>query len=153
MLTEFDRISPAYTQEVAAATRHSIKSSIAMAERRYLDSAHESEAADIGNCTICRLPSTGFAFDLAQMPDSAIAAFTKYVNSTSILSRYDLDRLFLAGSYKRLGELWEAKGDRAKAAHYYGKFLDLWKNPDAALQPQVTDIRKRLARVSDVETR
>jgi len=153
MLTEFDRISPAYTQEVAAATRHTIQSSIAMAERRYLDSAHESEAADIGNCTICRLPSTGFAFDLAQMPDSAIAAFTKYVNSTSILSRYGLDRLFLAGSYKRLGELWEAKGDRAKAAHYYGKFLDLWKNPDAALQPQVTDIRKRLARVSDVETR
>jgi len=153
MLTEFDRISPAYTQEVAAATRHTLQSSIAMAERRYLDSAHESEAADIGNCTICRLPSTGFAFDLAQMPDSAIAAFTKYVNSTSTLQRYQFDRLFLAGSYKRLGELWEAKGDRAKAAHYYAKFLDLWKNPDPALQPQVTDIRKRLARLSDVEAR
>jgi hypothetical protein len=124
-----------------------------MAEHRYLDSAHESEAADIGNCTICRLAPTGLAFDLAQMPDSAIAAFTKYVNSTSILQRYQFDRLFLAGSYKRLGELWEAKGDRAKAAHYYAKFLDLWKNADPALQPQVTDVRKRLARLSDVEAR
>ncbi len=153
MLTEFDRIAPAYTQEAASRTRHGIESMIAMAEHRYLDSAHESEAADIGNCTICRLPSTGFAFDLAQMPDSAIAAFTKYVNSTSILQRYQFDRLFLAGSYKRLGELWEAKGDRAKAAHYYAKFLDLWKNADPALQPQVTDVRKRLARLSDVEAR
>ncbi len=96
---------------------------------------------------------TGLAFDLAQMPDSAIAAFTKYVNSTSILQRYQFDRLFLAGSYKRLGEFWEAKGDRAKAAHYYAKFLDLWKNADPALQPQVTDVRKRLARLSDVEAR
>jgi len=153
MLTEFDRISSAYTQEEASRTRHTIQSSIAMAERRYLDSAHESEAADIGNCTICRLPSTAFAFDLAQLPDSAIAAFTKYVNSTSTLQRYAFDRLFLAGSYKRLGELWEAKGDRAKAAHYYAKFLDLWKNADPALQPQVTEVRKRLARLSDVEAR
>ena len=153
MLAEFDRISPAYTQEAASRTRHAIESSIAMAERRYLDSAHESEAADIGNCTICRLPATGLAFDMAQMPDSAIAAFTRYVNSSSVLQRFGQDRFFLAGSYKRLGELWEAKGDRAKAAHYYAKFLDLWKNADPALQPQVTDVRKRLARLSDVEAR
>ncbi len=153
MLTEFDRISPAYTQEAASRTRHAIESMIAMAEHRYLDSAHESEAADIGNCTVCRLPATGLAFDLAQMPDSAIEAFTRYVNSTSILQRYQQDRFFLAGSYKRLGELFEAKGDRAKAAHYYAKFLDLWKNADPALQPQVTDVRKRLARLSDVEAR
>ena len=153
MLAEFDRISSAYTTEVASSTRHSIESSIATAEHRYLDSAHEAEAADQGNCTICQLPAIGLAFDLAQKPDSAIAAFTKYVNSTSILGRYPQDRFFLAGSYKRLGELWEAKGDRAKAAHYYSKFLDLWKNADPALQPQVTDVRKRLARLSDVEAR
>jgi eukaryotic-like serine/threonine-protein kinase len=153
MLAEFDRISSAYTQESASRTRHSILSSIARAEHRYLDSAHEAEAADIGNCTVCELPSIGLAFDLAQQPDSAIAVFTRYVNSTSILGRYPQDRFFLAGTYKRLGELWEAKGDRAKAAHYYGKFLDLWKNADAALQPQVTDVRKRLARLSDVEAR
>jgi eukaryotic-like serine/threonine-protein kinase len=153
MLTEFDRISSAYTEEAAARTRHSIESSIAVAEHRYLDAAHESEAADIGNCTICELPAIGLAFDLAQKPDSAIAAFTKYVNSTSIIQRFGQDRFFLAGSYKRLGELWEAKGDRAKASHYYAKFLELWKNADPALQPQVTDVRRRLARLSDVEGR
>ncbi len=153
MLTEFDKISSAYTAEVASSTRHSIESSIATAEHRYLDSAHEAEAADNGNCTICQLPAIGLAFDLGQKPDSAIAAFTKYVNSTSILGRYPQDRFFLAGSLKRLAELWEAKGDRSKAAHYYAKFIDLWKNADPALQPQVTDARKRLARLSDVEAR
>ncbi len=153
MLTEFDRISPAYTEETASRTRHSIESSIATAEHRYLDSAHEAAAADSGNCTICELPPMGLAFDLAQKPDSAIAAFTRYVNSTSITGRFGQDRFFLAGSLKRLGELLEAKGDRTKAAHYYAKFLDLWKNADPALQPQVTDVRKRLARLSDVEAR
>lgn len=153
MLTDFDRISSAYTQETASRTRHGIQGSIALAERRYLDAAHEFEASDSGNCTVCALPAIGLAFDLAQKPDSAIAAFTRYVNSTSVLNRYGTDRIFLAGSYKRLGELWDEKGDRAKAAHYYAKFLDLWKNADPPLQPQVADVRKRLARVSDVEAR
>jgi thiaminase len=99
------------------------------------------------------LPQIGYAYDLAQRPDSAIDALTRYVNSTSVLQRIAIDPFFLAGSYKRLGELWEAKADRAKAAHYYAKFVELWKNADAALQPQVADARKRLARLSDVESR
>ncbi|HEV8449682.1 MAG TPA: protein kinase [Gemmatimonadaceae bacterium] len=153
MLSDFDKVSSALTEEAASRTRHSIQSWIAIAEQRYLDAAHEAQAADVGTCTICMLPQIGYAYDLAQKPDSAIAALTRYVNSTSILQRIGTDPFFLAGSYKRLGELWEAKGDRAKAAHYYGKFLDLWKNADAALQPQVADARKRLARLSDVEAR
>jgi tetratricopeptide (TPR) repeat protein len=153
MLADFDRIAPAYTVENASRARHSIQSSIALADHRYLDAAHEAQAGDVGTCTVCSLPVIGITYDLAQQPDSAISAFTHYVNSTSILGRYQSDRFFLAGSYKRLGELWEAKGDRAKAAHYYGKFLDLWKNADPVLQPQVADVRKRLARLSAVEGR
>ena len=95
------------------------------------------------------LPVIGIAYDLAQQPDSAITAFSRYVNSTSILGRFPTDRFFLAGSYKRLGELLEAKGDRAGAAHYYAKFVELWKNADPALQPQVADVRKRLVRLSE----
>ena len=54
---------------------------------------------------------------------------------------------------KWMTELLEAKGDRGRAAHYYAKFVDLWKNADPALQPQVADVRKRLARLSDIEPR
>jgi hypothetical protein len=75
------------------------------------------------------------------------------VESTSLIGRFNTDGAFLAGSYKRLGELWEAKGDRAKAAHYYAKFLDMWKDADAELQPAVAQVRKRLAQLSDSEAR
>ena len=63
------------------------------------------------------------------------------------------DAFTLAGSYKRLGELWEAKGDRGKAETYYAKFLDLWKDADLDLQPKVAEVRRRLARLSKAEPR
>ena len=65
--------------------------------------------------------------------------------------RLDLDAEYLAGTYKRLGELYEAKGDKAKAIAYYQKFVDLWKNADPELQPQVAEARRRLARLAPVE--
>ena len=88
---------------------------------------------------------TAIAYDYAQQPDSAIAAFTKYVESTSLLGRSETDGFFFAASYKRLGELWEAKGDRGKAVNYYAKFIDLWKDADPELQPKVTDAKQRVA--------
>jgi eukaryotic-like serine/threonine-protein kinase len=151
MLTEFERIAPTMPVRAASEGRHSINSVIALAEHRYLDAAHESEATNVGVCGTCSAPITGLAFDLAQQPDSAIAAFTKFVGSTSLNGRFNTDAFFLAGSYKRLGELWDAKGDRAKAASYYAKFIDLWKNADPELQPKVTEARKRLARLSETE--
>jgi tetratricopeptide (TPR) repeat protein len=153
MLAEFERIAPTMPFRAASEGGHSINSVIALAEHRYLDAAHESEATNVGVCGTCSAPLTGMAFDLAQQPDSAIAAFTKYVESTSLSGRLNTDGFFLAGSYKRLGELWEAKGDRAKAASYYAKFIELWKNADPDLQPKVAEVRRRLARLSQTETR
>jgi hypothetical protein len=59
-----------------------------------------------------------------------------------------LERYTLAPSYKRLGELYEARGDRRRAADYYGRFVDLWKNADAELQPAVREARARLAQLA-----
>ena len=153
MLADYDRNTAGLAPEAVAATRHQLMSTIAMAEHRYLDAAHEAAAADVGICTICMLPSIGMAYDLAQQPDSAIAAFTRYVESPAVSARMATDRFFLAGTYKRLGELLEAKGDREKAAHYYTKFIELWKDADPALQPKVAEARKRLARLGDTEPR
>jgi tetratricopeptide (TPR) repeat protein len=57
----------------------------------------------------------------------------------------------LAGMYKRLGELYEAKGDREKAVGHYLKFVELWKNADPELQPKVAAVKQRLARLEDAE--
>ena len=50
-------------------------------------------------------------------------------------------------SNQRLGELYEAKGDTAKAIANYEKFIDLWKNAEPALQPKVREVRARLERL------
>jgi hypothetical protein len=57
------------------------------------------------------------------------------------------DGTYLAGTYKRLGELYEAKGDRGRAAGYYRKFVALWRDADPELQPKVAEVQRRLARI------
>jgi hypothetical protein len=55
---------------------------------------------------------------------------------------------FLAAALRRLGEMYESKGQRAKALEYYGRFVDLWKNADPELQPLVSDIRKHMGQLA-----
>ena len=45
----------------------------------------------------------------------------------------------------RLGELYQSKGDRERAKHFYGKFIDNWKDADPELQPKVREARRRMA--------
>ena len=151
MLTEFETIAGTMPTESADATRHAIKAFIAIAEKRYPDAVAELHAADVGSCTTCVAPLLGMAFDLAGQPDSAIASLTRYTGATSIMGKMNNDQYFLALSYRRLGELWENKGDKAKAAENYTKFIDLWKNADAELQPKVADAKARLAKLTGVE--
>jgi hypothetical protein len=62
-----------------------------------------------------------------------------------------VDPVFRAGIQRRLGELYEAKGDTAKAVEQYRAFIDLWKNADPELQPRVAEVRRRLAQLTPVE--
>ncbi len=48
---------------------------------------------------------------------------------------------------QELGELYEQKGDRAKALERYRSFVELWQNADPELQPRVREIRERIARL------
>ncbi len=82
--------------------------------------------------------------------DSASAEFTAYHRSEGLISAA-YDAANLAGSYKRLGELYEAKGDVKRAVELYDKFVALWKNADPELQPVVSDVRRRITRLTPVE--
>jgi tetratricopeptide (TPR) repeat protein len=46
----------------------------------------------------------------------------------------------------RLGRVYEEKGDKAKAAGEYRKFLEYWKDADKT-HPELADAQKRLAAV------
>ena len=62
-----------------------------------------------------------------------------------------MDGQYLGPSLKRLGELYEAKGDRENAAKRYAEFVALWKTADPELQPTVKDVQARLGRLRTSE--
>ena len=125
---------------------------LAIAEKRHDDAIAAFRRADTGACPVCELPTLAQAYDLANRPDSAIAVFERYLARPFGMMRLEFaDRLYLAGTHKRLGELYDAKGDRAKAASHYAEFVELWKDADPELQPQVTTVRNRLRELQRAE--
>jgi DNA-binding SARP family transcriptional activator len=127
---------------------------VALAERRPRDAAAAFRRSDMradgghgDQCAVCVDPGIGLAFDRAGMTDSAIAALEHFVNAPS-LRRKVVDAWDLHWVLRRLGELHEARGDSTDAVKYYRMFVELWKSADPALQPGVTEVKQRLARLS-----
>ena len=125
--------------------RHRALGSIAEAEGRWDDAIREYRAGDVGACVVCALPSLAHVYDQAGNVDSAIALFSRYTDGPDRPRANNA--LFLSGAHKRLGELYEAKGDRQKAIAHYQAFISLWDKADADLQPMVNQARERLAKL------
>jgi len=130
--------------------RHSVLAEIAIAEKRPGDAIRELWKSDSfpdgpsSDCAHCIYASLGRMFDLADSPDSAIYYWSRFVSDSAVRSP-SRDAVILAGTYKRLGELYEAKGDLKNALRSYEAFVELWKNADPELQPKVQQVRKRIA--------
>jgi tetratricopeptide (TPR) repeat protein len=152
MLARFDASRRTVKRTGDQVIRHYMSGIIATADHRYDDAVREYRAADQRGCLACVLPEIARAYDLSGNADSTIAALDRYLAlRPRSVSPSGADALYLAGAHKRLGELYEAKGDRTKAASHYTKFVELWKNADPELQPKVAEVKKRLARLSDTE--
>jgi tetratricopeptide (TPR) repeat protein len=120
---------------------------IALADGRPQDAIAEYRRADRGPCPICLLPLLGQAYDLAEEPDSVIAIYERYLNTPWLGRLGDSDWYALAGIYERLAGLYELRGDRERAAHYYNRFVELWQDADPELQPRVQAARRALERL------
>ena len=124
---------------------------IALAEKKFdLAAAKFREKTIDFGCQTCDVPQLAQAYDLGGKPDSAIAVFERYVQNRQ-LNRLGTDATFLGPSLKRLGELYDAKGDRDNAAKQYARFVDLWKGADPELQKSVAEVRGRLAKLRSAE--
>src|SRR2546421_12972929 len=60
-----------------------------------------------------------------------------------------VDARAFAATLQRLGTLYAARSDHAKARDYYGRFVDLWEDADPELQPPVADARAALKRLRE----
>jgi hypothetical protein len=97
------------------------------------DAIREFLAADVGQCKVCTLPGLAAAWQ-------ATGNRTRCWSSWSATLRHPMtiglrvDPLERAGAFARLGELYEAKGDTARAVEWNAKFLELWKDAECGVQ-------------------
>jgi tetratricopeptide (TPR) repeat protein len=136
--------------------RKGVESEILLAEGRPQDAIAAYRASTmlpdgpVNSCDACDDAGLGRLFDKAGMADSAIVYYEQFLASR-FAGRLFVDAGWLGPTRKRLGELYEQRGDREKAAKVYSDFVEQWKNADAELQPQVTEVRRRLSRLADIE--
>ncbi len=103
---------------------------------------------DAANCTNCYLADIALVYDQMHQPDSAIALYRRSAENPGGPGRIGNDQFFLAGDYRRIGELYEEKGDRQRALEYYGKLTTLWKDADPELQVEVKEIKARMGKLA-----
>jgi tetratricopeptide (TPR) repeat protein len=131
---------------------------VALREGRLEDAVGElvraSELSGMRSPCIGPLADLGIAHERAGQGDSAIAVYQRFLASFRFYHsefrpscRAPPDAVGRAAILKRLGELYEERGEGERAAEYYSQFVDLWRDADEELQPQVREIRQRVARL------
>ena len=145
-LAEYEQtVDPALRRD-RESDRHAALGELSLAEGRPQNAVVEFRAAaSLGLwCATCGLAGLGRAYKAAGEPDSSIAAYERYVG-TPYIARIDTDALQLAEVYKDLGELYAGRNDRKKAALYYTRFTELWRNCDQEFKPQVAEMKRLLS--------
>jgi len=128
--------------------RHGAAAQIAFAEGRIQDAIRGYRTwYDEDGCSVCGLFLLGRAYERAGERDSALAVYERAVTTPGYTRAFE-EELTLGPTYRRLGEMYEERGQLDKAREYYGRFVDLWKNADSELQPIVREIRGRLTRLT-----
>jgi tetratricopeptide (TPR) repeat protein/tRNA A-37 threonylcarbamoyl transferase component Bud32 len=147
LLADFEATGQTQDSRESARWARFAQGTIHLAKGDAEDAIREFHAFDQdASCQNCVLPNLARAYDMKGEVDSAIAIYERYTDSYS--RALFLDHTELALAYRRLGELHEERGDTEAALQRYGQFVDQWREADAELQPQVEEIKQRMANLT-----
>jgi tetratricopeptide (TPR) repeat protein len=99
----------------------------------------------VQRCDECFEAQMAAAFDRAGQTDSALVHYQHWAEMGDGLWEAGIYSHSAPIAYFRLGELYEAKGDKTKAVDYYGRFTNLWREADPELQPKVKQAKQHIA--------
>ncbi len=148
MLSEFESAVEPRLRGPTRAEYARARGEIALAEGRHEDAIAEFRASDVGNCLTCAFPGLIRSYEAAGEPDSVVALLERHLAATHIMRLADVDHAFLGPALERLGQLYDDRGDQAKAAAHYARFVELWADADPELQPRVEAARLRLEQLT-----
>ena len=148
LLAEYERLVPERTRR-GHPGQLTAAAAIALAEGRLADAILGYRAwIEQAENPADGLFELATAYERARQPDSALAVYERSVTAPGVrapLVLFDpVDARAFAATLQRLGALYRARGEHAKARDYYGRFVDLWKDADPELQPIVTEARAAL---------
>ncbi len=124
-----------------------LNGALALAEGRYEEALAEFRTSDVGVCSICALPGLAATYEAMGQVDSVVAVYQRAIDLSYSYRLYYFDYVLLGHALERLGQLYDGRGDREKAAECYGRFVELWADADPELQPRVEAARRRLEEV------
>jgi tetratricopeptide (TPR) repeat protein len=139
-----------FERDLAATSRDSVgrrafyAANVALAEEQWDDAIRLLHEADTRFVLEARaaMSRLGLAHDRAGRADSAVVYYEKFIATPDPFPIEDARAR--ARIHRRLGELHDAAGRARPAMEHYGRFLELWREADPVLQPQVAEVRKRL---------
>lgn len=99
------------------------------------------------------LPEAAMALAQLGKPDSSIALLERALATPSISGGMLYDEQWISQGWQLLGSLYEARGDRAKAAEYYKLYLDRMKDADEPIASNVKVVRERYLKLTSEPAR
>ncbi len=123
-----------------------LRGTIALQEGRERDAVRElrASAQELGSWLhVVVYPELGRAYEAVGQVDSAIAAYERATERRGDI--FPADAVWRPIVLTKLGELYEERSESERAISYYNEFVELWKDAAAELQPQVEDVRRRIA--------
>jgi len=143
LLSEYEAALPEAVRR-SQPFRHGAVAEIAFAEGRVQDAIKWYRAwYDEDSCAVCGLYLLARAYERAGERDSALAVYERAVTTPGYTRALE-ESATLGPTYRRLGELYQERGDTTRARDYYTRFVELWKDADAELQPSVREVRQKL---------